>query len=150
MNDKDSIVTKTIEIDTTPTEPPSIVTSAKPPTPPKHSGEWVMPPAPLTDAPYAVLPDGTVQPLMNCEGCGEMGFAAYAHLHRCPPIIPKDEHEPLSVREVRERIGANLRHYFRKHPEEVEGIRATREYERHVEQLSARARKLPEGHWGHR
>jgi hypothetical protein len=132
--------------------PPSIVTSAPTPTPPRaHSGAWIMPPAQGTPKPpYAVLADGRVEPLTNCPGCDEMGLAAYAHYHVCPPVIPKDEDEPLSMSEVRERVSANVRHYLEKHPEEVEAVRATSPYEKHVEQLRERARALPEGHWGHR
>lgn len=154
MTDRKSITSATTE-DSVP-EPPSLITSAALPPGPtyKHSGQWVMPPAapkmcvPPT-APYAVLPDGREEPLTNCPSCDELGFARFAHYHVCPPVIPKDDGVPLSMGEVRERIGANLRHYFEKHPDEVEGIRATPEYERHVEQLRARARKLPEEHWGH-
>lgn len=34
-------------------------------------------------APYAVLVDGSTEPLQNCPCCKEMGFARFAHLHIC-------------------------------------------------------------------
>ena len=36
--------------------------------------------------PYAVLPDGSKEPLQNCRFCGAMGFASFAHMHACEPV----------------------------------------------------------------
>jgi hypothetical protein len=40
------------------------------------------------EPPYAVLGDGSIEPLQNCHACGEMGKARFAHMHDCRAPAP--------------------------------------------------------------
>lgn len=41
------------------------------------------PESPRAKPPYAVVADGSIEPLENCPECGAMGKARFAHLHIC-------------------------------------------------------------------
>jgi hypothetical protein len=99
-------------------------------------------------APYAVLADGRTEPLTNCPVCEELGLARFAHYHVCTKH-PSDDSLPMSRREILERIAADQRYYFRRHPEDVAAIRSTEDYQQHVRELHIRASQLGEGHWAH-